>query len=101
MTLRWRKDPRETGLRSIGAGPQGHKLFLDDEEDYLATVSPSGGGWMGPLEGWYWVVPEEEKLGLKFKNTCETPVETEKEAKDAAKKYVVECMAAHKLNKGT
>jgi len=103
MTLRWRKDPKETGLRSVGAAPQGHKLYLveADKEDYIAWVSPFGGSWRGPLEGWYWVVPSDEKLGLEFRNTHATPVATEKEAKDAAKKYVLECMAAHNANKGT
>lgn len=103
MTLRWRKDPRPTGLSAVGSGPQGHKLYLvePDKEDYIAWVSPLGGNWRARFEGWFWVVPEDEKLGLHFQNTCNNPVETEKEAKAAAKKYVLECMAAHQANKGT
>lgn len=50
---RWRKQPSETGLRSIGQGPRGYELRLDGEE--LIHVSPIGGGALnGPLLGWYW-----------------------------------------------
>lgn len=94
MTLRWRKDKRETGLSSVGAGPRGSKLFLDNagEEGYLASVYASGGGWRGEIQGWYWVVPTNEEKGLEYVNTCSKLLETEKEAKDAAKKYVQEAL---------
>jgi hypothetical protein len=50
---RWRKQPRETGLRSIGQAPRGYELRLDG--DVLAWVSPAGGGALnGPVRGWYW-----------------------------------------------
>jgi hypothetical protein len=101
MTLRWRKNPRETGLRAVGAGPQGHTLWLDDEDDYLASVNPSGGNWKKKFEGWFWTVPTNKDKGIPYHNTYPLLYETEKEAKDAAKKYVLECMAAHNANKGT
>ena len=50
---RWRKQPRETGLRSVGARPRGYELRKDGED--LISVSPAGGGWASPLRGWYWV----------------------------------------------
>lgn len=53
-SARWRKQPRETGLRSIGAPPRGYELRLDGET--LAYVVPAGGGALnGPLRGWFWV----------------------------------------------
>lgn len=48
----WRKEPNETGLRSVGQGPRGYELRKDG--DWLIKVAPSGGNWMRPLEGWYW-----------------------------------------------
>jgi hypothetical protein len=102
MTLRWRKEPKETGLRAVGAGPyRSSSLWLDDESDYLATVSPDGGDWRKPFRGWYWVACTNQEKGIKLFNSYPRVYETEKEAKDAAKKYVLECMAAHNANKGT
>lgn len=49
---RWRKEPHETGLRSIGAQPRGYELHQNGE--VLIYVSPAGGGWQAPLKGWYW-----------------------------------------------
>lgn len=92
MALRWRKNPRETGLRAVGAGPRGSCLFLDGETEYLASVNPFGGNWRGPLEGWYWVVPKDESKNLEYMNTCYDLCETEKQAKDEAKAYVQEAL---------
>jgi hypothetical protein len=53
-TARWRKQPNETGLRSIGQAPRGFELRRGDE--VVAYVSPAGGAALnGPLRGWYWV----------------------------------------------
>lgn len=49
---RWRKTPSETGLRSVGQSPRGFELR--EGEEVICTVSASGGGWRGPLNGWYW-----------------------------------------------
>lgn len=49
---RWRKEPHESGLASIGAGPRGYELWKGDE--HLISVSAAGGSWRGPLRGWYW-----------------------------------------------
>jgi len=53
MSLRWRKEPHETGLRSVGQSPRGFELR--DGEEVVCSVSPAGGGWRSPLRGWYWV----------------------------------------------
>ena len=51
MSARWRKEPNETGLRSIGQSPRGFELREDGE--LLIKVSP-----YCPIrfniEGWYW-----------------------------------------------
>jgi hypothetical protein len=84
MALRWRKDPRETGLARICAGPRGHTLYKDGEER-VASVNPFRNGWTHEYIGWYWVAFGD---GIPRKNTCENPVETEAEAKKEAMTYV-------------
>ena len=80
--LRWKLDPQETGLRSIGAGPRG-STYHDGETEY-ASVAPVGGGWSGPVIGWYWIAYE----GVPYENTCNEPVDTQEEAKKQAQEYV-------------
>lgn len=74
---RWRKEPRETGLRSIGAGPRGYELRLGD--DVILSVRPDGGNWARPLKGWFWV-------GMG-QNTCRSLCATVEEAKAQADAY--------------
>lgn len=52
MAARWRKQPNETGLRSVGQSPRGYELREGGE--VIIHVAPSGGGWSNPLRGWYW-----------------------------------------------
>ncbi len=81
--MRWKKDDPETGLRRVGAGPRGSKLR--DSEREWAWVTALGGGWR-ECKGWYFVVPSG--LPIPYENTCSSPAETEKEAKDQALAYV-------------
>lgn len=83
--IRWKKQARETGLRSIGAPPQGYVLH-DGKTEY-ATISPNGGGWIRKQQGWYWVVPTHEHI--PYKNTWQSPCESVEDAKAQAKKYVM------------
>lgn len=85
--LRWKRQPAITGLASIGACEQGWDLH-DGVTEY-ATVSPKGGGWRSPQNGWFWVAYGE----LPYKNTCSKPVETPEQAKADAMAYV----KAHRL----
>lgn len=85
----WRKQASETGLRSIGQGPRGAELFYNGVR--IAWVSADGGGATnGPFRGWYWVVTEDSKLGLPWRNTVrETPLPQDiKDAKAACKAFV-------------
>lgn len=82
--LRWKRHPRKTGLRSIGAAPRGWDLH-DGANDY-ATVFPNGGDWIRKQNGWYWVALGRE--GVPYKNTRYAPVATPEEAKAAAMAYV-------------
>lgn len=81
--MRWKKDAPETGLRRVGAGPRGSKLRDSNQE--WAWVHAIGGGWH-EFKGWYFVVPSG--LPIPYANSCRTPVETEKEAKQQAMEYV-------------
>lgn len=84
MKLTWKKEPKETGLRRITAGPSGSKLH-DGLKTY-ATVCALGGGMHCPVKGWYWV--SGWSSGIPHKNTCNEPVATEKDAKKAARDFV-------------
>ena len=84
MRLRWKKHPRETGLRSVGAGPQPSDLH-DGEKQY-ATVYPIGGDWRRRLSGWYFV-SSKEAVGQHV-NTCDSPFPDEATAKAKALEFV-------------
>ena len=79
-----------TGLSAICAGPQGSRLH-DGITEYANThatnYQPKNRAW-----SWYWVARCDE-AGVPLKNTCNTPVKTEDEAKQAAMSYVKACMA--------
>ena len=83
--IRWKKEPKETELRRIGAAARGY--VLHDGKTVYSHVSPSGGGWRSIQNGRYWVVPTHESI--PYKNTCQTPCETVEDAKAQAKDYVM------------
>lgn len=86
--LRWKLQPRETGLRAVGAGPR--SSWLHDGEKRYACVSAFSSR-AGRSLGWYWVAGWDS--AVPHKNTCnETPCATAEEAKAAALKYVKEHM---------
>lgn len=80
MSLRWRKDKRPTGLAGVCAGPSGHTLFRDGNIR-CATVSC-----IRDWKSWYWVAGWES--GIPKINTCNNPLDSVKEAKEQAMKYV-------------
>jgi hypothetical protein len=71
---RWRKQPSEGGLRSIGQGPRGYELRQDGEV-IIAVHAYGGSALGGSLKGWYWY-----GMGV---NTCNTKplFKTKEEAK--------------------
>lgn len=84
MKLRWKKEPAETGLPAVVATPRS-SIYHDGRTTY-AMVIPLGGGWRGPVRGWYWVAGWGSDI--PYKNTADSPCATEDEAKAAAKTYV-------------
>jgi hypothetical protein len=82
--LRWKREPRPTGLLAVGAGPQG-SAYHDGEKEYARTY-PNGGNWQRAQEGWYWTA----RIGDDFINTCRAPVATEDDAKAHAAAWVKE-----------
>lgn len=87
--LRWKKRAHETGLRAMVAGPRGSDLH--DGTTKFASVSPLGGNWARPLQGWYWVAGWGS--GVPHMNTCHKPAATEAEAKQQAEAYVKKHLA--------
>jgi len=83
MRLRWKKNPRETGLAAVGAAPRGS--YYHDGDLKYASVSPIGGGWH-EFGGWYFVAGWDSDI--PHYNSCNTPCETEAEAKQMAQEYV-------------
>jgi len=84
MALRWRKDKRQTGLAGVCAGPRGSGLY-DGEKKY-ASVNARSIGWGKGYDGWYWVAGWDSDVPMR--NTCDKPLKTEAEAKEAAMEYV-------------
>lgn len=85
--ITFKKQPKETGLRAVGQGPQAYDIRVNGKA--VGTVYPVGGGWRAPLSGWYFVVPEDIARNLPFANTCQTPCDTEAEAKAQAKAFIL------------
>ncbi|MCY1195544.1 hypothetical protein D9M72_68690 [compost metagenome] len=78
--MRWRKQPRETGLRAVLATGERSSYLRDQNGVRYACVSPLRGG------GWYWVAGWDSSVpGI---NTSSAPVETEAQAKASAMRYV-------------
>ena len=95
MAKRWKMSPKETGLAAVCAGPRCSYLSEDgSSNDYLASVNYSNS-----CGGWYWVCPKNDELGIPWKNTCNNTVDTAKEAKHFARKYVDLCIKEKELSK--
>lgn len=88
MALRWKKDPSETGLRRIGAGPRGSKLH--DGKTQYASIRPHSTRHTGK-SGWYWVAGWGGSV--PHYNSCNDAPLSEDEAKAAAMAYVKQHMA--------
>lgn len=84
--LRWKKHPKETGLRSVGSGPRGSD-YHDGETDF-ATVYAHSKRHTGKT-GWYWV----SVVGGFIVNTCDREIPTEQQAKDEAAAHVRQMLA--------
>ena len=87
IRLRWKKEPRETGLRRILSVPRGSRLH-DGTKEY-ATVRAIGGRWSAHRWLWYWVA---NGVG-EYKNTWNEPCEEEAEAKAQAMAFVKKKLA--------
>lgn len=80
MRLRWKKHPKETGLRAIGARPRGSD-YTDGTTKY-ATVYAHSFRQTGK-SGWWWV-----STFAGHRNTCNEPPVDEATAKQQAQEYV-------------
>jgi len=90
--LRWRKQPDNQGLSSIGQSPRGAELRCDGEElAYVYPWRPPGSWKRDGYRGWYWVA-RSDRFGVPLMNTAdEEPVSEDIEVvKAAAMVYVKE-----------
>lgn len=79
--LRWKKRPKETGLRSIGAGPRS-SVYTDGTTEY-ASVHAHSFRHTGK-RGWYWT----SRAGEALINTCNVEGVDEATAKRHAQEHV-------------
>lgn len=84
MVLRWKLNPKPTGLRAVGAYPRGSVLC---DGDGMECASVSSLGRKG--DQWYWVA---FGTAVPYKNTCGEPLPSAGDAKAAAMAYVKENM---------
>lgn len=91
MAMRWKKNPRPTGLRAAGAGPQGSTLRDGDKEFARAYALRR----QHQTIGWYWVA-RNDAHGVPHENTCNEPVADEATAKADALAYVRKHLVASK-----
>ena len=90
MRLRWKLNPRETGLARVVAGPRGSSLRDESGKKY-AAVSVLG-RWR---DGWFWVAGWDSDV--PYQNTCDAPCATVEEAKAQALAYVKSHLSALKV----
>lgn len=81
MALRWKKEPRETGLRAVCARPRSSYLRDANGARYASVSALARSG-----SQWYWVAGWDS--GIPYKNTCNEPAASEQEAKQQAMAYV-------------
>lgn len=84
--LRWRREPRATGLMSVGQGERGYDLIYGDTE--VANVSVYNKMWTKDKIGYFWSCGTNEELNIEHCNTAHRPVLTVEEAKDEALAYI-------------
>lgn len=84
--LRWRREPRETGLAGVCQGERGWELRYGGED--VATVSRHGHDRWNPT-GWHWWA-RNDGLGVVWRNTSAEKLtyKTPEEAKVACRSYV-------------
>lgn len=92
MRITWKKEPKETGLRSVSQSPRGYDLRVDGER--VGAVRANKVGWQ-QWNGWWWYA-RSDKHGIPLRNEAGAPLKTIKEAKDACKAYVLASLQAKK-----
>ena len=81
--LRWKLEPKETGLRAVVAGPQ--SSWLTDGQKRYACVSSLGRS----AARWYWVAGWDSQVPHRNTSSDGEPLSLD-EAKAAAMEYVRE-----------
>ena len=94
--MTWKRNPRMRGLASITQGVRGSTLSAGDV--VYASTAYVDGKWNDGAVGWYWAAPGNQSAGIVWKNTCNSLLQTESEAKAEGKKYIVAQMTASKVS---
>lgn len=88
MALRWKKEPRETGLAAVGRNSSCRPSTLHENgEEYATVYNHAYHVLQGNDDSWYWVAAHSL---IPYRNTCNEPRLTQEEAKTQAKAYVLQ-----------
>lgn len=90
-TLRWAREPNETGLRRVCQGPRGWDLYAGKEK--IAYVSPRYRGFGREIVGW-WFVARSDEMGVPLCNFASTPEASPRNARARAVIYVLPFLRA-------
>lgn len=90
VRLTWKRQPNETGLRSVGQLERGWNLRADGV--HVASVRPATRAFERATVGWWWSCPSDETRGIEWKNTASAPAKTPEEARDHCEDYVRKAM---------
>ena len=94
-TLRWRRQPRETGLRAVTQGPRGWQLFAGAVK--VASVNAAYADFSREVRGWYWVAGADE-MGVRLHNSSASPSLSPSHARDEVVRYVMAALEDHVLD---
>ena len=86
MRLRWKLEPRETGLSAVCAGPR--SSYLHDGKEKFAAVQAMCRRARDSATWFWWA--RNDNHGVPLFNSCGTPVATVDEAKAQAMAYVLD-----------
>jgi hypothetical protein len=92
VTLRWKREPRESGLRGVAQGPRGWHLYWGPNR--IASVAVLFKGFSRERDGWYFYA-SDDNLKVPYRNTCGERGIPAAQVRDSCVAYVLEHLRAN------